>query len=91
MAMVSTTVETSDPEKECEAGLKLLGTIVEKFVIVSDSFEPNDDGRSSQVFISKTFDATSHFETTCWDVADMYCRITDKELDLTMPETAEGE
>merc|ERR1719282_932070 len=89
MAMVSTTVETSNPEKECEPGLQLLGNIVEQFVIVSDSYAPKDDGTSSQIYISTTFDATSHFETTCWDVADIYKRVTGKELDLTVPETDE--
>merc|ERR1712063_42193 len=89
LAMVSTTVETSNPEKECEPGLQLLGNIVEQFVIVSDSYAPKDDGTSSQVYISATFDATSHFETTCWDVADIYKRVTGKELDLTVPESDE--
>merc|ERR1712137_953992 len=89
MAMVSTTVETSNPEKECEPGLQLLGNIVEQFVVVSDSYAPKDDGTSSQIYISTTFDATSHFETTCWDVADIYKRVTGKELDLTVPESDE--
>ena len=32
---------------------------------ISDVFKPNDDGTESQLFISKSYDATSHFETTC--------------------------
>ena len=87
MAIVSTTVETGNPETECLPGLQLLGNILERFVIVSDSFAPNGDGTDNQIFISTTFDATSHFETTCFDVADLYRRVSGKELDLTMPET----
>jgi len=34
-------------------------------------------------FISKGYDATSHFETTVEDVLEMYKRITGKELDLS--------
>jgi len=89
LAIVSTTVETSNPETECLPGLQLLGNILERFVVVSDSFAPNGDGTDNQVFISTTFDATSHFETTCFDVADIYRRVTGKDLDLTMPEAAE--
>lgn len=36
-----------------------------RFVTVSDVFEPVDLGTESQVFISKSYDPTSHFETTC--------------------------
>ena len=32
---------------------------------VSDVFQPTDDGTATQLFISKSYDATSHFETTC--------------------------
>ena len=35
------------------------------YVQVSDVFEPLDQGLENQVFVSKTYDATSHFETTC--------------------------
>jgi Rab GDP dissociation inhibitor len=31
-------------------------------------YEPVDTGVDSQLFISKTYDATSHFETACLDV-----------------------
>jgi len=83
IALVSTTVETDNPERECLPGLKLLEPIKEKFVSVSDSFVPNDDGTASQIFISSTYDATSHFETTCVDVMDIYRRVTGQELDLS--------
>jgi len=89
MAIVSTTVETSNPETECLPGLQLLGNILERFIIVSDTYEPNGDGTDNQVFISTSFDATSHFETTCLDVADVYRRVTGKELDLTVSEKQE--
>ncbi len=49
IAMVSTTVETSNPEAELAPGLKLLGSIEEKFVTVSDIFSPVDGGEQSKV------------------------------------------
>jgi Rab GDP dissociation inhibitor len=83
IAIVSTTVETNNPESEIQAGLQLLGPIAQKFVTVSDIFEPTDDGKSSQVFISTCYDATSHFETTCDDVLDVFQRGTGQQFDFT--------
>ena len=65
IAMISTTVETDNPEAEIQPGLNLLGPIKQRFIQISDVFKPNDDGSDSQLFISKSYDATSHFETTC--------------------------
>ena len=58
-----------------------------------------DDGTANQVFISKSYDATSHFETTClvsenywvlnynWfvlqDVLDIFKRGTGEDFDFT--------
>lgn len=83
IAMVSSKVETSNPELEIKPGLDLLGPIKQKFVSFSDYYEPIDDGKDSKVFISKSYDATSHFETTCLDVLDIYKRATGEEFDFS--------
>lgn len=83
VAMVSTTVETANPETEIIPGLNLLGPIHEKFVSVSDYYEPVDDGLQSQIFISESYDATTHFETTCLDVLDIFKRGTGEEFDMS--------
>lgn len=49
--MVSTTVETSNPEAEIQPGLALLGPIKQRFLQISDVFEPLEDGTKSQVSI----------------------------------------
>ena len=82
IAFVSTTVETGTPAAELAPGLALLGHVDEKFVEVVDVYEPLDDGAADKAFISKGYDATSHFETEIDDVLDMYRRITGKPLDL---------
>ncbi|PRW44504.1 Rab GDP dissociation inhibitor [Chlorella sorokiniana] len=82
IAFVSTTVETSDPQSELAPGLQLLGKIDEKFVEVVDVYEPVEDGSRDKAYISKGYDATSHFETEIHDVMDLYRRITGKPLDL---------
>lgn len=88
LAFVSTTVETANPEAELAPGLALLGPIDDKFIEVQDIYEPVADGLSDKCFISKGYDATSHFETTVDDVLDMYKRITGKDLDLTAKDTS---
>jgi Rab GDP dissociation inhibitor len=49
VALVSTTVETNNPENEIKPGLALLEPIYQKFVSVSDLYEPVDDGTASKV------------------------------------------
>ncbi|XP_064631856.1 rab GDP dissociation inhibitor alpha-like [Lineus longissimus] len=83
LAIVSTTVETDHPEEELMPGLQLLGPIEKKFVAVCDLFEPTDDGTQSKLFISTSYDATTHFETTCTDVLDIYKRMMGKDLDYS--------
>ena len=49
VALVSTTVETANPEAELEPGLRLLGPIVEKFVSVSDLMAPTEENGNDNV------------------------------------------
>lgn len=91
IAMVSTTVETANPEAEIKPGLDLLGPIKQKFVTVSDYFTPTEDGKDSQVFISTSYDATTHFETTCLDVLDIFKRGTGEEFDFSKVKHELGE
>ncbi|MGH0135587.1 UNVERIFIED_CONTAM: hypothetical protein FKN15_008642 [Acipenser sinensis] len=82
IAIVSTTVETSEPEKEIEPALELLEPIDHKFVAISDLYESTDDGSESQIFSSRSYDATTHFETTCNDIKDIYKRMTGSDFDF---------
>jgi Rab GDP dissociation inhibitor len=51
---------------------------------VEETFAPLEDGSKDHCYISSSYDATSHFETTAEDVLSLYQRITGKELDLTI-------
>ncbi|XP_049617125.1 rab GDP dissociation inhibitor beta [Syngnathus scovelli] len=82
IAIASTTAETNDPEKEIKPALDLLEPIEQKFVSITDQYAPTDDGTESQVFISRSYDATTHFETTCDDIKDIYRRMTGSEFDF---------
>ncbi|XP_046730672.1 rab GDP dissociation inhibitor beta [Silurus meridionalis] len=80
IAVVSTNVETSNPEKEVQPGLTLLEPIMEKFVSISNFMVPTDDGRRSQVFISRSYDATSHYDMECEDIKNLFRRMTGTEF-----------
>jgi Rab GDP dissociation inhibitor len=55
-----------------------------RFDSVTDLLEPVEDGRRDNCFISKSYDATSHFETAADDVLSLYTRITGDQLDMTI-------
>ncbi|XP_053544946.1 rab GDP dissociation inhibitor alpha-like isoform X2 [Bombina bombina] len=82
IAIISTTVETEDPEKEIQPALQLLEPVDQKFVSVTDQYIPKHDGTKNQIFISRSYDATTHFETTCDDIRDIFQRMTGATLDF---------
>merc|ERR1719498_94100 len=84
IAIVSTTVETDNPKAELEPGIRLLGRLIARFDSVSYLEEPLADGSADKCYMSNSYDATSHFETTSVDVLDMYKRITGEELDMNI-------
>ncbi|MEQ2239874.1 Rab GDP dissociation inhibitor beta [Ilyodon furcidens] len=85
IATVSTTVETNNPEKEVQPALELLEPIMQKFVSITNLLVPNEDGRKSQIFVSRSYDATNHFDSECEDIKDMYRRVTGEEFCFGRP------
>eukprot|EP00965_Chrysotila_dentata_P044816 1489160-Pleurochrysis_carterae.AAC.4 len=72
-------------QRELNVGLNLLtngGGVVRIFYDVYELLVPNSDGDADRVFISESFDPTSHFETAINDVLAMYKRITGSDLVL---------
>ena len=53
-----------------------------RYISVTDLEEPTEDGTKDQVFISRSYDATSHFGTVCEDVKSIYRRATGQDLVL---------
>jgi len=76
IAIVSTIAENdANPHMELEPGFERLGAIEEKFQAPPiPLYEPLEDGTSDNIFISKSYDATSHFETT--NGKDLNCPLT---------------
>lgn len=79
VAIVGTVAETSNPEAELAPGIKLLGDVIDSFVSVSDLYEPLDDGKQSKTFVSKSYDAQTHFESAAGDILGLYERIMGKK------------
>ena len=82
IAIVSTIAETSaNQHLELQPGFDRLGRIEEKFMGAPvPLYEPLESGVNDKIFISKSYDATSHFETTTDDVRDIYRRATGEAL-----------
>ncbi|EUC63982.1 RAB GDP-dissociation inhibitor [Rhizoctonia solani AG-3 Rhs1AP] len=80
VAIVSTIVETENPEQEIQPGLSLLGPLKEKFVSVTQLYEPTSSGTDDNIFITRSYDATSHFETVVQDVHDVWKRVVGTDL-----------
>ncbi|KAG6384377.1 hypothetical protein SASPL_131467 [Salvia splendens] len=82
IAFVSTEAETDHPETELKPGTDLLGHVDEIFFETYDRFEPVNEPSLDNCFISTSYDATTHFESTVSDVLNMYTLITGKVVDL---------
>ncbi|KAI9843100.1 MAG: Rab GDP dissociation inhibitor alpha [Thelocarpon superellum] len=82
IAIVSTIAEgQSNHHLELQPGFDRLGRIEEKFMGAPiPLFEPLESGVNDNIFISKSYDASSHFETTTDDVKDIYRRAERHEL-----------
>eukprot|EP01087_Luapelamoeba_hula_P004446 TRINITY_DN143_c0_g1_i1.p1 TRINITY_DN143_c0_g1~~TRINITY_DN143_c0_g1_i1.p1 ORF type:complete len:438 (+),score=66.40 TRINITY_DN143_c0_g1_i1:159-1472(+) len=85
IAIVSSTVETDDPEKELKPAFDILGPVAQRFTSVSPSYVPVDDGTEDKIFVSTSYDPESHFDSTCLDIMSIYKRVTGKEVDLSPP------
>lgn len=53
-----------------------------RFVSITSSYVPTASGESDNIFITRSYDATSHFETVVEDVQDVWKRVTGSDLVL---------
>ncbi|KAF1811969.1 rab GDP-dissociation inhibitor [Eremomyces bilateralis CBS 781.70] len=82
VAILSTIAESNaNHHLELEPGFQRLGKIEEKFMGPPIAlYEPLESGINDNIFISKSYDATSHFETTTDDIKNIYMRAEGTEL-----------
>jgi Rab GDP dissociation inhibitor len=65
--------------------------IFSRFVTVSSIYTPIADGKADNIFITRSYDATSHFETVVDDVHDVWKRVIGKDLVLKKREVEVAE
>jgi len=75
-------------QRELTAGLSMLKGVVRVFYDMYDMMVPNSTGEKDGIFLTQSFDPTTHFETAITDVLNVYERITGKALDLSANEGA---
>lgn len=73
-----------DNRLELVKGFDILNTagIKKIFYKEYDLMEPLPEAQAKNIFVSKSYDATSHFGTTVADAISLYERITGEKLDL---------
>ncbi|KAK3135549.1 hypothetical protein QOZ80_5BG0420240 [Eleusine coracana subsp. coracana] len=84
IAFVSAEAETDNPQSELKPGVDLLGSVDEIFYDIYDRYEPVNEPSLDNCFVSTSYDASTHFETTVTDVLNMYTMITGKLLHITV-------
>jgi Rab GDP dissociation inhibitor len=62
-----------------------------RFVSVSPINTPISDGTADNIFITRSYDATSHFETVVEDVHDVWKRVVGDDLVLKKREVEIGQ
>jgi len=94
VAFATCPVETKDPKAELATAFKVIGKVDESFFWVSDNYAPCNDSTKDSVFITQSYDATTHFEDATREVLNLYKALTGKDLDLSISaesETEEGD
>jgi Rab GDP dissociation inhibitor len=91
VALATCPVETKDPKAELAPAFKVIGKVDQEFFWVSDSYIPNNDPNKDNVFITQSYDATTHFEDATREVLSLYQSLTGKPLDLSISAESEIE
>ena len=84
IAVISADLEGKDDGSEIEPAFRLLGKVDQRFVWVSDNYVPTDSNGKDGVWITKSYDATSHFESSTNEVISLYEKMSGKPLDLNI-------
>ena len=61
------------------------------FISVSNMYEPVNDGAKNNLWITSSYDATSHFESASEEILDIYQKIVGEKLDLNIEPNEEDE
>jgi Rab GDP dissociation inhibitor len=56
--------------------------LISRFISITPLYAPTSPGTDENIFITKSYDATSHFETVVEDVFDVWQRVKGEPLVL---------
>eukprot|EP00941_MAST-03F_sp_MAST-3F-sp1_P002598 g2598.t1 len=93
VAIVSTTVETSNPSAEVQIGIDLINgrqerqgrkNIVERFDNITATYAEAEPSKDDHCYISRSYSPEPHFGDVSADVMRLYERITGKPLDMSI-------
>jgi Rab GDP dissociation inhibitor len=95
-ATMSTIIENqNNPFSELSNAMKLVGgdaNIIDSFYEVTPYYVPlEDDENDDNIYVSKSVDATTHFESITLDVISLYERITGEKLQFDKDGSEEKE
>jgi len=76
IVMISTTVETNNPRNEIGAAMALLGNVQHSFYSVQPVYVPRNNSNQDGIYISNSYDSTTHFESIADDVIRIYQQYT---------------
>ncbi len=85
LAIVATMCETGPNgnwRDEVRIGVDALGPAIDTFYSLDNFYEPIDNGQESQIFVSSSYDPTTHFETTSIDIVRIYEAMTGEKIDF---------
>lgn len=68
-----------------------MGSILDIFVSVSTLYDPLEDGGKSNLWITKSYDPSSHFEIASNEILDIYEKIVGEKLNLNIEPNADEE
>jgi Rab GDP dissociation inhibitor len=91
LAICSATVETNDPQAELKPAMDLIGATLDVFIQISEIHEPCNDSKAEGLFVTSSYDATSHFETAGDQILDMYEQIAGEKLVFNIQPSEEDE
>jgi len=77
--MISTVIETDNPKKEIQPAIDILGDILHSFFTVQPLLVPKNNPHEDGIFISNSYDSTTHFETIADDVIRIYKLFTGQD------------
>lgn len=91
LAIISATVETNDPQSEIKKALEMLGNTLDVFISISEIHEPKNDSKAEGLYVTSSYDATSHFETAGDQILSMYEQIIGEKLVFNIQPDEEDE